>query len=79
MGLYEAYLEEKTEKALALQKRLMPLTKKVAGPYGVPGIKAALDAFGGHGGPPRLPLQPVPAKVRKQIVLKVRKANRGAV
>jgi 4-hydroxy-2-oxoglutarate aldolase len=79
VGLYEAYLEEKTEKALELQKRLMPLAKKVAGPCGVPGIKAALDAFGGHGGAPRLPLQPVSAKVRKQIVAEVRKANRGAV
>jgi 4-hydroxy-2-oxoglutarate aldolase len=77
VGLYEAYLEERPQEALELQKRLLPLATKVAGPYGVPGIKAALDAFGGHGGPLRPPLQAVSAKVRKQITAEVRKANAG--
>ncbi len=77
VGLYEAYLNDQTKQAHDLQKRLMPLAQKVAGPYGVPGIKAALDVFGGHGGAPRLPLLPVSAKVKKQIAAEIRRAHAG--
>jgi len=77
VGLYEAYLHEQTKEALDLQKRLLPLAQKVAGPYGVPGIKAALDIFGGHGGAPRLPLLPVSAKIKKQIASAIREAHAG--
>ncbi len=77
VGLYEAYLHDRTKEARDLQVRLLPLAQKVAGPYGVPGIKAALDVFGGHGGDPRPPLQPVSAKIKKQIAAAIHAANSG--
>jgi len=77
VGLYEAYLQEQEKEARELQQRLLPLAQKVAAPYGVPGIKAALDIFGGHGGTPRPPLQPVSAKVKKQIAAAIREAHAG--
>jgi len=77
VGLYEAYLHDRDKEARDLQQRLLPLAQKVAMPYGVPGIKAALDLFGGHGGTPRLPLLPVSAKVKKQIAAAIHEANAG--
>jgi 4-hydroxy-2-oxoglutarate aldolase len=77
VGLYEAYLHDRDKEARELQQRLLPLAQKVASPYGVPGIKAALDVFGGHGGTPRLPLLPVSAKIKKQIAAAIREANSG--
>jgi 4-hydroxy-2-oxoglutarate aldolase len=77
VGLYEAYLHDRDKEARELQQRLLPLAQKVAAPYGVPGIKAALDIFGGHGGTPRLPLQPVSAKIEKQIAAAIREAHAG--
>jgi 4-hydroxy-2-oxoglutarate aldolase len=77
VGLYEAYLHGRSKEARELQQRLLPLAQKVGAPYGVPGIKAALDLFGGHGGTPRLPLQPVSAKVKKQIAAAIREAHSG--
>jgi 4-hydroxy-2-oxoglutarate aldolase len=43
----------------ATQNRLAPLGARIVGAMGVPGIKAALDAIGLRGGPPRAPLQPL--------------------
>jgi 4-hydroxy-2-oxoglutarate aldolase len=43
----------------AAQNRLVPLGARIVGAMGVPGIKAALDAIGLRGGPPRAPLQPL--------------------
>jgi 4-hydroxy-2-oxoglutarate aldolase len=43
----------------AAQNRLAPLGARIVGAMGVPGIKAALDAIGLRGGPPRAPLQPL--------------------
>jgi 4-hydroxy-2-oxoglutarate aldolase len=43
----------------ATQHRLAPLGARIVGAMGVPGIKAALDAIGLRGGPPRAPLQPL--------------------
>ena len=57
--------------ARALQARLMPIAKSVGALYGVPGLKAAVDACGLAGGPPRPPLRPVPAEgvalIREQV------------
>ena len=67
VGLYEAYLHDRTKEARDLQVRLLPLAQKVAGPYGVPGIKAALDVFGGHGGDPRPPLNQFPPRSKSRL------------
>ncbi len=77
VGLYEAYLHGRGKEARALQERLLPLAQKIAIPYGVAGVKAALDLCGGHGGAPRLPLLPVSAQARKQIAAALHEANAG--
>jgi 4-hydroxy-2-oxoglutarate aldolase len=77
VGLYEAFLHHRAKEARDLQQRLLPLARKIAVPYGVPGVKAALDLFGGHGGIPRLPLLPVSAKAKKEIAAVLREANAG--
>jgi len=60
-----------------LQQRFVPLAQEIAIPYGVAGIKAAVDMCGYHGGSPRLPLLPVSARAKKQIAAALRKAKAG--
>ena len=55
------------EDAALSQEGLRRLTAEVAAVYGVPGLKAAVDAAGFAGGAPRLPLLPVSADVRDAI------------
>jgi 4-hydroxy-2-oxoglutarate aldolase len=45
--------------ATAAQTRLTPLAARIVGGMGVAGVKAALDAVGLRGGPPRPPLRPL--------------------
>ena len=47
------------DEARGLQARLMPIARLVGPLYSVPGLKAAVDAIGLAGGPPRPPLLPV--------------------
>jgi 4-hydroxy-2-oxoglutarate aldolase len=77
VGLYQAFLHRRPREARDLQERLLPLAQKIALPYGVAGIKAALDLCGYHGGPPRLPLLPPSAQAKKQIAAALREANAG--
>lgn len=77
VGLYQAFLHKRAAEAGDLQQRLMPLAQKIAVPYGVAGIKAAVDLCGHHGGTPRLPLQPVSLQTRKQIAAVLREAHAG--
>ncbi len=77
--LYQAFLRRELDAARAAQERLAPLGQKINTPYGVPGIKAALDISGWHGGFPRLPLLPVPARARRQIAVALRAAGGGLV
>jgi 4-hydroxy-2-oxoglutarate aldolase len=55
----------------------LPLAQKIANPYGVAGVKAALDLCGCHGGTPRLPLLPVSAQEKKQIAAALYETNAG--
>ena len=75
LALYQSFLRRNPEEARNLQDRLFPLGQKIAIPYGVAGIKAALDLCGYHGGNPRPPLLPVSAGVRKEIATALREAN----
>ena len=77
VGLYEAFLHGHADEARDLQQRLLPLGQKIALPYGVAGIKAALDLCGYHGGIPRLPLLPASAQAKKQIAAALHEANAG--
>ena len=57
--LCAAFGEQRFGDAGRLQERIGPLHKEVVGTLGIPGIKAALDILGMHGGPPRPPIQPL--------------------
>ena len=77
VALYQAFLRGKPAEGRELQQRLLPLAQKIALPYGVAGVKTALDLCGGHGGVPRLPLLPTSAQAKKQIAAALREANAG--
>jgi 4-hydroxy-2-oxoglutarate aldolase len=54
--LFDHVRAGRLETARALQRRLMPVARSIGPVYGVPGLKAALDLLGLHGGVPRPPL-----------------------
>ena len=70
--LVELVKAGRVEEARGLQRRLMPVARSIGPVYGVPGLKAALDLVGLHGGVPRPPLRPVaPAVIdilREQLI-----------
>ena len=61
-ALCRAFAEGRLAEAGRLQEMLAPLHKTVVADLGNPGVKAALDALGLHGGPPRPPLKSLRAK-----------------
>jgi 4-hydroxy-2-oxoglutarate aldolase len=77
VGLYDAFRHRRAREARELQQRLVPLAQKISIPYGVAGIKAALDLCGYHGGTPRLPLLPVSAPAKREIAAALREACAG--
>jgi 4-hydroxy-2-oxoglutarate aldolase len=77
IGLYEAFSRGQMKLAGELQQRLMPLVQKINVPYGVPGIKAALEMCGYAGGNPRPPLMPVNAAARRVVQSALREAREG--
>jgi 4-hydroxy-2-oxoglutarate aldolase len=77
VGLYQAFLQKKRKAALEFQARLLPLARGISLPYGVPGIKAALDLSGYAGGFPRPPLAPLAPEARKVVVAALREAHAG--
>lgn len=56
----------------ALQERITPLDKEIVGKLGPAGVKAAMDAVGLHGGPPRPPLAPLSPADRERVSALVR-------
>jgi 4-hydroxy-2-oxoglutarate aldolase len=77
VGVYEAFRAGKIRAAAELQRRLMPLAQKIALPYGVSGIKAALDLSGYYGGHPRPPLIPVDSAARREVAAALKEARTG--
>jgi 4-hydroxy-2-oxoglutarate aldolase len=55
-AIYAAHVRGDLAAAAALQERMKPLATTIVGALGVPGVKAALDAVGLHGGVTRGPL-----------------------
>jgi dihydrodipicolinate synthase/N-acetylneuraminate lyase len=53
--------------ATAAQTRLTPLGAKIIAELGVPGVKAAMDGVGLHGGPVRSPLLPLSLEQRATV------------
>ena len=58
--------------ARAVQERITPLDKEIVGKLGPAGVKAAMDAVGLYGGPPRPPLVPLSAADRERVSALVR-------
>jgi dihydrodipicolinate synthase/N-acetylneuraminate lyase len=77
VGLYEAFLRGQTKTARNFQQRLVPLAQEIAIPYGVPGIKAAMDCCGYAGGLPRSPFRPLGAAARRAVAVAIAQARAG--
>lgn len=58
--------------ASALQHRIGPLDKEIVSRLGPAGVKAAMDAAGLYGGPPRPPLAPLSEAERERVAQLVR-------
>ncbi|HTI05126.1 MAG TPA: dihydrodipicolinate synthase family protein [Gemmatimonadales bacterium] len=55
-----------------MQERVSPLDKEIVGKLGPAGVKAAMDAVGMYGGPPRPPLPPLAPADRERVSALVR-------
>jgi 4-hydroxy-2-oxoglutarate aldolase len=65
------------DEARQLQRTIMPLARLVGGRHGVPALKAALDAIGYEGGPPRPPLRPVSGDVVAELKRELESVRRS--
>jgi 4-hydroxy-2-oxoglutarate aldolase len=77
VALYQAFPKGKRKLALEFQERLLPLAREISLPFGVPGIKAALDLSGYAGGFPRAPLAPLGPAARGVVAAALREAHAG--
>jgi 4-hydroxy-2-oxoglutarate aldolase len=66
-ALHRAFERGDHAAARRLQEALAALAAAVTTPYGVPGLKAAMDQSGRRGGAIRAPLRPVPASLAAEI------------
>ena len=70
--LYQLFKEGRFDEAKELNSRISRLNQAVSGPWGVAGVKAAMDILGFRGGHPRWPLAAVTAddarRIKQQIV-----------
>ena len=67
VSIYEDFRREDTEAALRIQKAVIPAVRTILGRHGVPGVKAAMDMRGLHGGHPRPPLLPASEEAKVEI------------
>jgi 4-hydroxy-2-oxoglutarate aldolase len=77
LGVYEAFRRGDRAAAEKLGKRLAILVRDITAPYGIAGIKAAMDLAGYRGGKPRPPLMPVNTATRNKIAAALKKARAG--
>jgi 4-hydroxy-2-oxoglutarate aldolase len=75
MDIYRAIQSGDASTANAAHARFSPLGAKIIGELGVPGVKAAMDGVGLHGGPVRSPLLPVSSAQRVVIEELLRSAE----
>ncbi len=62
-----AFAEGRTADSGRVQERIASVHKEIVGGMGVPGVKAALEMLGLHGGAPRPPLAPLPEGRREEV------------
>ena len=67
VDLYDAFASGDWKRAAELQRFLTPLALAVTSQFGIPGLKAAMDLVGFHGGEPRAPLLPLQEKARATL------------
>jgi 4-hydroxy-2-oxoglutarate aldolase len=63
MHLFELTKSGRHDKAIALQRQLVPVARLLGATHGVPGLKAALNLLGYDVGVPRPPLLPLPESI----------------
>lgn len=64
LEVWDAHQRGESDSATQTQEMLTPLAAKIVGAMGVPGVKAAMDHVGLHGGVPRSPLRPLADTLR---------------
>jgi 4-hydroxy-2-oxoglutarate aldolase len=72
LAIYLAVCEGKLKIARQMHQRLMGLVHDICLPYGVAGIKAAVDLSGYAGGLPRAPLAPLTETQRQKVAAALR-------
>ncbi len=77
VGIYQAFQNRQYRLATDLQRRLTFLAQNLAVPYGIAGVKAAVELRGLTGGVPRGPLSPLKASACKAIAALLREATQG--
>ena len=65
--IYAAWKEGDAELANLKQERISKASMRVGSQIGIPGMKYALDLNGYYGGPPRLPLLPLTADLKREV------------
>jgi 4-hydroxy-2-oxoglutarate aldolase len=78
VAFYEAFRQGRRKQARELLGRLLPLVTEITMKYGPPGVKAAMEVAGYHGGSPRGPLLPVSASARRAIA-RILEASRAGL
>jgi 4-hydroxy-2-oxoglutarate aldolase len=67
LAIYHAVCAGKLKIARQLQQQLMGIMQSIGLPFGVPGIKVAMDLSGYAGGIPRAPLAPLTQGQRRKV------------
>ena len=78
LALVDAVRSGRTSEAAGIQAQLIPLGREIIAALGPAGVKAAVDAVGLRGGPPRSPLRPLDAKARDRVIQLVHAATAEA-
>lgn len=77
LGVYDAFRQHRVKTARSLQERLTLLAQKIAVPYGIAGVKAAVELSGYAAGPPRPPLPSLNDSGRRAVAAALREARSG--
>jgi 4-hydroxy-2-oxoglutarate aldolase len=72
LELFRCGQERDSERGVPLQERVTRINKAISGPYGPPGVKAAMNLAGLRGGIPRRPLLPLDAAQQAEMAKMLR-------
>ncbi len=73
--IFDLFQQGRVAEAGELHLQVLPVARAVTTQFGVPGLKAAMDMLGYHGGYPRLPLLPLGANQRAELERILREAG----